>query len=272
MFASAAAVVAIVHRLLFSFGTFFPELLSARLFQAGTSAEGTTAGANNALDPMELILEASTTVQAVMVILVLMGVICLFISGAKLVRLIQATSSSRKFLNRFWEGDANWSNERLESLYAQVGSFDASPIATVFRAGYVELARVMGNGRVQAGDIHNVERALERTSASEMTSLETLLPFLATTGSTAPFIGLFGTVWGIMNSFLNITQQDSVGLDVVAPGIAEALIATAIGLVAAIPAVMAYNFFVRRIQVLESELQAFEKDFLNIARRHFLTA
>lgn len=253
-----------------SLATFFaaPAAAGSAAFQA--AAETAAEAPADALDPMHLIMEASTTVQAVMLILVLMGVGCLFISGAKLVRFMQATSASRKFLDRFWDGEADWTTERLEALYSQVGQYDASPIAAAFRAGYVELARVMGGGRVQSGDIHNVERALERTSASEMTSLETLLPFLATTGSTAPFIGLFGTVWGIMNSFLNITQSDSVGLDVVAPGIAEALIATAIGLVAAIPAVMAYNFFIRRIQVLESELGAFTKDYLNIVRRHFL--
>ncbi|MEM6954330.1 MAG: protein TolQ [Myxococcota bacterium] len=224
------------------------------------------------LDPFELILEASGVVQAVMAILAIMGIVCLFIMGAKLVRLMQATGSSRRFLAAFWSDDAGaWTTERLEGLYAQVRSYDASPVAAVFRAGYVELARVMGSASpTDHGDIENVERALTRSATSEMTSLEALLPFLATTGSTAPFIGLFGTVWGIMNSFMSIGAQKSASLDVVAPGIAEALIATAIGLVAAIPAVMAYNYFIRKIQVLENELNAFTKDYLNIVRRHFL--
>jgi biopolymer transport protein TolQ len=224
------------------------------------------------LDPFQLILEASTTVQLVMALLVLMGTACVFIMGAKLFRLTQATSSSRRFLTAFWGDRAeDWTTERLEGLYAQVRSYEGSPVASVFRAGYVELARVMGSASAtDQGDIHNVERALERTTTSEMTKLETLLPFLATTGSTAPFIGLFGTVWGIMNSFMSIGAQKSASLDVVAPGIAEALIATAIGLLAAIPAVMAYNYFLRRIQVLEAELAAFNKDYLNIVRRHFL--
>jgi biopolymer transport protein TolQ len=98
------------------------------------------------------------------------------------------------------------------------------------------------------------------------------VPFLATTGSTAPFVGLFGTVWGLMNSFISIGAQKSASLNVVAPGIAEALIATAIGLAAAIPAVMAYNYFVRRINVLSAEMDAFSSDYLNIVRRHFLAA
>ena len=237
--------------------------------QDGAAAE---AEAPPQLDPMQLIMEASTVVQFVMGVLVLMGTACIFIMGAKLFRLMQATSTSRRFLTAFWGDRAeDWTTERLEGLYAQVRSYEGSPVAAVFRAGYVELARVMGSASpTDQGDIDNVERALERTTTSEMTKLETMLPFLATTGSTAPFIGLFGTVWGIMNSFMSIGAQKSASLDVVAPGIAEALIATAIGLVAAIPAVMAYNYFVRRIQVLEAELAAFNKDYLNIVRRHFL--
>ena len=98
-----------------------------------------------------------------------------------------------------------------------------------------------------------------------------MTPFLATTGSAAPFIGLFGTVWGIMNSFRHIEASGSATVSAVAPGISEALLATAIGLIAAIPAVMAYNYFQRRIRVQVSEMQTFEQDYLNIIRRHFLT-
>jgi biopolymer transport protein TolQ len=111
---------------------------------------------------------------------------------------------------------------------------------------------------------------LRRATSNEVMSLEAMVPFLATTASAAPFIGLFGTVWGIMNSFINIGARKNASLDVVAPGIAEALIATAIGLLAAIPAVMAYNYFVRRINVLSSEMESFSSDMLNIVRRHFL--
>jgi len=228
-----------------------------------------TEAANKQLDPWQLIMEASLPVQLVILTLVLMSVICWFIIGAKLVRLFQATRTTRDFLNHFWADEANsWSEQRLEAIYGQVRTFQSSPVALVFRSGYVELARVMqAKGE---GDIHNVERALQRTSGNELTSMETMLPFLATTGSTAPFIGLFGTVWGIMNTFIAIQGQKNASLDVVAPGIAEALIATAIGLLAAIPAVMAYNYFLRRIQVLESEIDSFSSDYLNIIRRHFL--
>ena len=122
----------------------------------------------------------------------------------------------------------------------------------------------------EVGGIDNISRALRRATTSEITRLEKYTTFLATTGSTAPFIGLFGTVWGIMTAFKGIGETGSASLAVVAPGIAEALISTAIGLAAAIPAVMAYNYFVRRIRVLESEMESFSYDYLNIVRRNFL--
>ncbi len=232
------------------------------------------ADAPDALDPWALIWHATAVVKLVMIVLVIMAVGSWFISGMKLVRLAQAKSASLKFLGIFWNKDEGntWNGKRLEAIYAQIGALDASPLARVFRAGYVELAKITSGDRpVDKDDLDNVERSLKRAAANEMTSLEDLLPFLATTGSVGPFIGLFGTVWGIMSAFLAIGNQANASLDVVAPGIAEALIATAIGLVAAIPAVMAYNYFVRRIRVLESETEAFASDYLNIVRRHFLS-
>ncbi len=244
--------------------TIFAHLVT--LQDAAEPAEAT-------LDVWKLITEASFVVQLVMLALVLMSVACWFIIGFKVVRFFQAANSSRDFLTLFWaDQQHSWTTERLESVYAQVSQHQRSPIATVFHSGYVELARVMGTAQEHhgEGDIENVERALRRTAGEELTRMETMLPFLATTGSTGPFIGLFGTVWGIMNSFISIGAMKSASLDVVAPGIAEALIATAIGLAAAIPAVMAYNYFIRRIRVMENELDSFKSDFLNIVRRHFL--
>lgn len=247
------------------------QVIFASLVSLQTEVGQAASGENAPLDPWELILHASLAVKLVIITLTVMGLVCLFIMGAKFVRLSQAASRSRSFLAAFWQGEeAGWSTERLETIYAGLRSFDGSPLASVFKAGYVELARVMGAGGSSEGDLESVERSLQRSATVELTTMETMLPFLATTGATAPFIGLFGTVWGIMDSFLNIGAQKSASLDVVAPGIAEALIATAIGLMAAIPAVMAYNFFIRRIQVLESELDTFSKDYLNIVRRHFL--
>lgn len=224
------------------------------------------------LDPWQLVLEASPVVQLVMLILVVMTVLCLYIIGAKLIRLNKVTDQSRTFLELFWSEDKSraWNAKAMNDIHGQLSRFSRSPIATVFRAGYRELARIARTGTPTKADVDNVERALRRAQEAEMMRLENKVQFLATTASTAPFIGLFGTVWGVMNSFIAIHGEKSAGLDVVAPGIAEALIATAIGLAAAIPAVMAYNYFVRRIRVVESETAAFASDYLNIIRRHLL--
>lgn len=250
--------------------------------QLVTLQTGAPAGNTQSLDPWQLILHASPVVMLVLILLVFMSLACWFIIGAKIVMLSRATCGSTRFLERFWDPERGnvWNVERLEALYASLAREPRSPLSNVFHAGYVELARVLGGDthpsgqsgqqKHYGGDIENIQRALRRASANEVTSLEALTPFLATTGSTGPFVGLFGTVWGIMNSFIHIGAQKNASLDVVAPGIAEALIATAIGLVAAIPAVMAYNYFVRRISVLSGEMEAFSNDLLNIVRRHFL--
>ena len=230
------------------------------------------ASAETALNPWQLVIEASPVVQLVMVILVFMTIMCLYIIGQKLIRLRQVTEESRKFLELFWSEDKarSWNAKAMNDIHGQLTRYEHSPIATVFKAGYRELARIARTGTPTTADVDNVERALRRAHSAELTRLENKVSFLATTASTAPFIGLFGTVWGVMNSFIAIHGEKSAGLDVVAPGIAEALIATAIGLAAAIPAVMAYNYFVRRIRVVESEVAAFSSDYLNIIRRHLL--
>lgn len=234
-----------------------------------------SAAGGDELHPMQLIADASLVVQLVMLILVLMGIGSFAIIGMKMVRYKKARTESQRFLDAFWEGEdgSRWSTARLEAIYARLEEFEGSPLVAQFRAGYVELARVLGEGgssREAEGDTESVERAMRRAVRAEVTQLETLLPFLSTTGATAPFIGLFGTVWGIMQSFISIHGSGSASLDVVAPGIAEALIATAMGLVAAIPAVMAYNYALRFLRVIESEIEAFGYDFLNIVRRSFL--
>ena len=156
-----------------------------------------------------------------------------------------------------------------------------SPIAQVFRAGYQELMRLT-RARKQTtsvegeplnneeGGIENIERAMRRAMRLQTTRLERALIFLATTASTAPFVGLFGTVWGIMDAFRGLAVTKTSSIQAVAPGIAEALIATAVGLSAAIPAVMAYNYFSRQIRVLAADMENFVAEFLNIAERHFL--
>jgi biopolymer transport protein TolQ len=224
------------------------------------------------LNPWQLVVGASPVVQFVLLVLVFMMVMCLYIIGAKWIRLKQVTDQSRGFLQLFWSEEKArvWNAKAMNDIHGQAGRYSRSPIATVFRAGYRELARIARTGRPTTADLDNVERALRRAQSADMTRLENKVSFLATTASTAPFVGLFGTVWGVMNSFIAIHGEKSAGLDVVAPGIAEALIATALGLAAAIPAVMAYNYFVRRIRVVDSETAAFASDYLNIIRRHLL--
>ncbi|MGK0359103.1 MAG: biopolymer transport protein TolQ [Bradymonadia bacterium] len=218
-----------------------------------------------------LLLKASPVVKGVLMILVLMSIISWYIIIYKWLYLRRAQSESDLFLETFWQ------SKRLDEIYGTSEHLKRSPISQVFRAGYTELKKVKGGSATgdtlhgQMGDIENVDRALRRAQTSETMHLSSLVTFLATTASAAPFIGLFGTVWGIMASFLNIAKEQNADLLTVAPGIAEALIATAIGLVAAIPAVMAYNYFVSRISHLEADMDNFNNDFLNIVKRHFFS-
>ncbi|MEM1022610.1 MAG: protein TolQ [Myxococcota bacterium] len=199
-------------------------------------------------------------------ILVVFSVVSWAIIVQKALQLRRASASSADFLGKFWE------SKRLDQMYQSSQSFTHAPVCQLFRAGYAELNRLKKKASEEdfGEGIENVERALRRTQSAEVTRLESLTPFLATVGSTGPFIGLFGTVWGIMRAFRDIGAAGSANLATVAPGISEALIATAAGLAAAIPAVIAYNYFVSRLRVLETEMESFASDFLNIVKRHSL--
>jgi biopolymer transport protein TolQ len=221
---------------------------------------------------LELLGDASGVVMGVLVLLLLFSVISWYVIGYKWFFLRRAHAESISFLDTFWQ------SKRLDEIYQASQNYKRSPVSQVFKAGYVELTKLKGQDgsstmSASLGGLENVERSLRRATTAEVTHLESLVPFLATVGSTAPFVGLFGTVWGIMNAFVNInalTEGGEVSLAVVAGPIAEALIATAIGLFAAIPAVIAYNYFVNRIKILSSEMDNFSADFLNIVKRHFL--
>ncbi len=216
----------------------------------------------------DIILEVSGVVLGVMVLLGIMSAISWFIIGYKALYLHRARKDSMQFLEVFWQ------DKRLDAIYQSAQQFEHSPIAQVFKAGYIELSRLKsleGNAATERlTGIENVERSLRRAHTSEMTQLESKLPFLATVGSNAPFIGLFGTVWGIMLAFVNLSAANATGIDVVAGPIAEALIVTAMGLFAAIPAGVSYNWFLSQIRVLSAEMDNFASDFLNITKRHFL--
>jgi biopolymer transport protein TolQ len=211
-----------------------------------------------------------------MVLLAVMFAVGLYIIIYKWLYVRRATTESARFTDSFWR------SRDIEQIYKQAQALRNSPISQMFVAGYTELAKLASDENLRGdreGNLANIERALRRAQTVETTKLESMVPFLATTGSSAPFIGLFGTVMGILFAFIEIAPDPTAAgpakpaaasLTTVGPHIAEALLATAIGLVAAIPAVMAYNYFTRRIRVLRSEMDMFEQDYLNIIKRHFL--
>ena len=222
------------------------------------------------LDVSRLFEQSHWIVKCVMVLLAVMFVVGVYIIIYKRMYIGRASSESAKFNDSFWR------SRDIEQIYKQAQALRNSPISQMFVAGYTELAKLQSDAALKddrEGNLANIERALRRAQTVETTKLESMVPFLATTGSAAPFIGLFGTVIGILFAFLDIADSKDAGaatLKTVGPHIAEALFATAMGLVAAIPAVMAYNYFSRKIRVLRSEMDMFEQDYLNIIKRHFL--
>lgn len=220
---------------------------------------------------LDAILQASIVVQMTLLALVGLSVLCWAIGWTKWQQLKNLKAANEIFSNRFWKSSS------LDDLYEDVDSFHHSSLARVFKASYLEMKKLADSqknknpedARPQLAGIDNIERILRKSIDNEIAAMESRLTVLATTGSTGPFIGLFGTVWGIMTSFHKIGQMGSASLAVVAPGISEALIATAIGLAAAIPAVMLYNNFNSQIKKQENELNNFSTDFLNIVKRNF---
>ncbi len=239
------------------------ELISASVILADAANGAET-------NVWRIILEADAVVTAVLILLAFMSMVSWYITGSKAFYIRKARQESQKFMEVFWQ------SKRLDSIYQSAEEFPEAPIGQVFKSGYLELSKLKNNAREgdetmrqQLGDIENVERALRRSIRSELTEMESKVPWLASIGSTSPFIGLFGTVWGIMIAFLEISAHEAAGIDVVGQPIAEALIVTAMGLFAAIPAVVAYNWLVNDIKIMNSEMNNFASDFLNIVKRHF---
>ncbi len=222
---------------------------------------------------LDSIFSASPVVQITLLSLIGLSVVCWAIIFLKRKQFNEITSTNGQFLDAFWKAPS------LDSLNENLDKFNASSIANVFKAGFQELQRIAESNlgqksRVNAGTpklygMDNLARTLQRASDLEINRMEKHLTVLATTGSTGPFIGLFGTVWGIMSAFQKIGASGSASLAIVAPGISEALVATAIGLAAAIPAVIAYNHFISRLKKGELEIEGFCTDFLNISKRNF---
>jgi biopolymer transport protein TolQ len=239
----------------------------ATLFFAPAAAQG-----SGNFDLVQLLLGSSGVVRGVLFLLVCLSIIGWYVIGYKALYLNRAQQESLRFLEAFWQA------KRLDAVYQEAEHKKRSPIAHMFKAGYVELSKLQNQKQQGSAseswhgesDLENIERALRRAATAESTLLEGMVPFLATVGSAAPFIGLFGTVIGIIDAFHQIANQGSANLATVAPGIAEALGTTAVGLIAAVPAVMAYNYFARKIKILTAEMDGFSNDFLNIVKRHFL--
>lgn len=215
---------------------------------------------------------AGPVVFTVLVILVAFSILSWAILVWKLAVLRKNTKTSEVFIKSFWD------SRSLNDLNSRLGEYAASPAKEVFRTGYAELVRgsqlkesLPNSSLAISAAMENINRALNKAKKVERKKLETFLPLLATIASAAPFIGLFGTVWGIMGSFEGIARTGSASLAAVAPGISEALIATAFGLAAAIPAVIAFNTANSKIRNLAGSLDGFSMDFLNIVGRYLVT-
>lgn len=181
------------------------------------------------------------------------------------LRFRRANRASSRFLDDFRR------SKRLIDVRQAAGKWTTSPLAGIFKAGYAEIEMLMGGREGNRLDtLVPVERSLHRASRVETTRLTKMLPFLATTASATPFIGLFGTVWGIMEAFAAIGTSGGTSIVVVAPGISEALINTAAGLFAAIPALIAYNHFAHRVREARSLMEDFSLEFLNLTQRTFM--
>ncbi|HNZ35935.1 MAG: protein TolQ [Pseudomonadota bacterium] len=224
---------------------------------------------------LQMVVDAGPMVQFVLLALLIFSIV----SWAVILMKYRLVTKTEKENNLFL--DAYMNSSKLSDVLPESKRYPNSTIAEVFRAGYLELGKISRAPKGASGDLldasgiemrglDNVERALHRACGTETSKLESLLGFLATTGSACPFIGLFGTVWGIMNAFRGIGARGSATLAVVAPGISEALIATAFGLAAAIPAVIFYNYYLNRIRSISLEMDNFASEFLNIVERHYL--
>ncbi|MBI3584565.1 MAG: protein TolQ [Nitrospinae bacterium] len=222
----------------------------------------------------EMIAHAGPVGKAVLLILMLFSII----SWAIIIKKFKILRQARRETEKFYEIYSKKGN--LANIYAVGKNLKNSPVAKLFIAGYNELVtsakasapdgQSPEGKKVVIESLDRINRMLSQITLQEITRLEKSLTFLATTGSTTPFIGLFGTVWGVMTAFQGIGAKGSASISVVAPGISEALIATAAGLAAAVPAVIFYNHFVNRVRVATNEMDNFTLDFLLLIEKNFM--
>jgi biopolymer transport protein TolQ len=227
---------------------------------------------HSSIDIVSLIRDADLVVQSVMVTLLLFSAASWGIVAYKYRHLARASRQNATFMGVFRK------SSRFSEVQAICAGLPSSPLVGLFQSGYAELTAQMrapsdrpaeSPSRPTLRSMEGVDRALLRASTTEIARLEHRVAFLATCASITPYIGLFGTVWGIMTSFQAIAGAGSTSLSVVAPGIAEALVATAMGLFAAIPAVYFYNDLTSRVKALANEMEDFSLEFLTIAERNF---
>jgi biopolymer transport protein TolQ len=227
--------------------------------------------ASPALNPFQIVLDSGPVGIGVLIILLVFSLVSWAIILSKWTVLRRAESHSDAFLEIFRR------SKKFSEVHAVCHQLRTSPLVGLFLSGYNELnyqLKARGGAEGAEGDariqnLESVARALVRASNVEILKLEARLPFLATTGSATPFIGLFGTVWGIMSAFQRIGVTQAANISVVAPGVSEALIATAAGLAAAIPAVIFYNYFVNWVRRLSVQMDDFSLEYLNIIERNF---
>jgi biopolymer transport protein TolQ len=219
---------------------------------------------------IKLLSDATLVVKAILLILLFFSVFSWTIIIFKRRTLRIAAAQSKKFTEVFKK------SRNLTEVQEASKTYPGSPLASIFQAGFKEMAYLAKQQTAAAAGtngsrLENLGRALTKASNAEVAKMEKMMGFLATTGSVTPFIGLFGTVWGIMDSFIRIGSTKSASLAIVAPGIAEALIATAVGLFAAIPAVIAYNAFLHTIKDRITDMEDFSLELLSIAERLYGT-
>jgi biopolymer transport protein TolQ len=219
---------------------------------------------NTDLSLIQLVLNASVLVQLVMLVLVVASVISWTMIFLKRMTIKRAKTAANRFEEQFWSG------KDLVSIYNRINDpkREANGMELIFVSGFKEFARLRNHTGLDPQTVlEGTQRAMRVALSREMDELEIHLSFLATVGSTSPYVGLFGTVWGIMNSFRALGNVHQATLAMVAPGIAEALIATAMGLFAAIPAVVAYNRYANDVERLTNRYDTFVEEFSTILQR-----
>ncbi len=216
------------------------------------------AAAAPGLDVFSLVMQAGPMAKFVLAVLALFSVVSWGITAERLVSFRRAERESKRFLDRFHQGGG------LATIQDETAALRHSPLADIYRAVFREVSlNPPPDGTWHGGELESLVRVVRRSCSARLAYLERSLGFLATTASATPFIGLFGTVWGIMRAFHGIGVAGTASLAAYAPGIAEALVATAAGLAAAIPAVIAYNHFLGRLRAIDARMDEFTADLIH---------